>query len=64
MNWTGLFFVGYAVLVLGVLAALGKWGVLTRIGTGWTLILCVLALGIGIMLAVTRRHSGEGAGHG
>jgi hypothetical protein len=56
MKWTGLYLVGYSVLILGVLAALWKAGVLASIGTGWTLIGLLIAIGIGIMIAVT--HGG------
>jgi hypothetical protein len=56
MKWTGLYLLGYSIFIIGLLAALGKAGVLTRIGTGWTLIGILIAIGIGLMIAVT--HSG------
>ena len=56
MKWTGLYLLGYTVLVIGILAALWKAGVLASIGTAWTLIGLLIAAGIGIMIAVT--HSG------
>ena len=59
MKWTGVFFVGYIILIGGVLAALWKLGVLEIIGTVWTLIGVVIALGIGIMLAVSSSGSKE-----
>jgi len=59
MKWTGMFFVGYIILIGGVLAALWKLGVLEVIGTVWTLIGVVIALGIGIMLAVSSSGSKE-----
>jgi hypothetical protein len=52
MKWTGIYFVGYIVLVVGILAALWKLGILARIGAVWTLIGVVIAIGIGIMIAV------------
>lgn len=55
MKLAGVYFVGYAVLVIGVVAALWKSGVLERVGTGWTVIGLVIALGIGIMIAVANR---------
>ena len=57
MKWTGMFFVGYIILMGGVLAALWKLGILANIGTTWTLIGVVIVVGIGIMLAVS--HSGS-----
>lgn len=56
MKWTGLYLIGFIVLVGGVLAALWKMGVLESIGTTWTVIGVVMLIGIGIMLAVS--HSG------
>ncbi|MES2636499.1 MAG: hypothetical protein V4605_04180 [Pseudomonadota bacterium] len=53
MKWTGMFLVGYFILIGGIIAALWKLGVLADIGTTWTLIGVVIAAGIGIMLAVS-----------
>lgn len=52
MKWTGAFFVGYVILIAGILAALWKMGILERIGTTWTIIGVVIAIGFGIMIAV------------
>jgi len=52
MKWTGAFFVGYVILIAGILAALWKMGILERIGTAWTIIGVVIAIGFGIMIAV------------
>ena len=52
MKWTGMYLIGYVILIGGLLAALWKMGVLASIGTAWTLIAAVIAIGIGIMLAV------------
>jgi hypothetical protein len=57
MKWTGIYLLGYVILFGGILAALWKIGVLARIGTTWTLIGVVIAIGIGIMLAVTSSGS-------
>jgi uncharacterized membrane protein len=57
MKWTGLYLLGYSVLIVGLLAALWKAGVLASIGAGWTMIGVLIAIGIGIMIAVT--HSGS-----
>ena len=53
MKWTGIFLVGYVILICGILAALWKLDILARIGVAWTLIGVVIAIGIGIMLAVS-----------
>lgn len=52
MKWTGLYLAGYVIVVLGIIAALWKTGVLANIGTTWTVIGLVIALGLGIMVAV------------
>ena len=52
MKWTGVYLIGYVILIGGLLAALWKMGVLASIGIAWTLITTVIAIGIGIMLAV------------
>ena len=59
MKWTGIFLVGYVILIGDILAALWKLDILARIGTTWTLIGVVIALGIGIMLAVSNSGSKE-----
>jgi hypothetical protein len=57
MKWTGIYLIGFVILIGGILAALWKLGILDRIGTTWTLIGLAIAVGIGIMLAVS--HSGK-----
>jgi hypothetical protein len=59
MKWTGLYLLGYSVLIIGLLAALWKAGVLASIGAGWTMIGIVIAIGLGIMIAVTRGGTRE-----
>ena len=59
MKWTGLYLLGYVILIGGLLAALWKMGVLASIGTAWTLIGVVIAIGIGIMFAVSSSGSKE-----
>ena len=56
MKWAGMYLVGFVVLIAGLLAALWKLGILADIGTTWTLIGVVIAIGFGIMIAVS--HSG------
>jgi len=53
MKWAGMYFVGFLILLGGLVAALWKLGILARIGTTWTLIGLAIALGIGIMFAVS-----------
>ena len=57
MKWTGMYLLGYVIFVGGLMAALWKLGILERLGTTWTVIGIVIAIGIGIMMAVT--GSGE-----
>jgi hypothetical protein len=56
VKWAGLYLVGFVVLVGGVLAALWQMGILQSVGTTWTVIGLVIAIGLGIMFAVS--HSG------
>jgi hypothetical protein len=53
MKWTGMYFLGYVVLIGGLIAALWKLGVIEQVAAGWTAIGVVIALGLGIMLAVS-----------
>jgi hypothetical protein len=62
MKWAGFYLLGYVILIGGLLAALWKIGVLASIGTAWSLIVVIIAIGIGIMLAVTSRGSKENIG--
>jgi hypothetical protein len=59
MKWAGMFLVGFVILLGGVLAALWKTGVLARVGTTWTIIGVVIALGLGIMISVSNSGSKE-----
>jgi hypothetical protein len=45
MKWAGMYFVGFVILVGGVMAALWKLGILTLIGLA-------IVVGLGIMIAV------------
>jgi len=53
MKWTGMYLLGYIVLMGGVLAALWKLGILENIGLAWTSIGVVILIGLGIMIAVS-----------
>lgn len=59
MKWANLYFLGYAILLAGIVAALWKAGVLANVGAGWTAIGVVIALGIGIMVSVANSGSKE-----
>jgi len=56
VKWAGMYFVGFILLIGGVLAALWKLGIVDRIGTTWTAIGLVIMVGFGIMISVS--HSG------
>ena len=56
MKWASMYLVGFIILIGGILAALWKLGILANIGTTWTVIGVVIAIGLGIMIAVS--HSG------
>ena len=57
MKWTGMYLLGYVIFVGGLFAALWKMGVLESLGTTWTVIGVVIAIGLGIMMSV--KGSGE-----
>ncbi|NTU44798.1 MAG: hypothetical protein HGA99_04640 [Chlorobiaceae bacterium] len=59
MKWTGIYLVGYVILMGGVLAALWQLDVLETVGTVWTAIGVIIAIGIGIMLAVSSSGTKE-----
>lgn len=52
MKWVNVYFIGYVIFIIGVVAALWKMGVLERVGTEWTVIGVVIAIGLGIMFSV------------
>jgi hypothetical protein len=54
-----MYLVGFLILLGGVLAALWKLGILASIGVTWTLIGIAIALGIGIMIAVSNSGAKE-----
>ena len=53
MKWTGMYFLGYVVLLSGLIAALWKLGMLQQVGAAWVAIGIVIAIGLGIMVAVS-----------
>jgi len=59
MKWASMYLVGYIVLIAGIAAALWKLGILENIGTTWTMIGIVIAIGLGIMLSVASSGTKE-----
>jgi hypothetical protein len=53
MKWVQMYLLGYAIMICGIMAALWKMGVLARVGAGWTAIGLLIALGLGVMIAVS-----------
>jgi hypothetical protein len=53
MRFVNIYLVGYFLLVLGALAALWYGGVLRHLSAGWVLIGLIIAVGLGIMLAIS-----------
>jgi hypothetical protein len=54
-----MYLLGYVIFVGGLIAALWKLGILATIGTTWTLIGVVIAIGIGIMVSVASSGTKE-----
>jgi hypothetical protein len=52
MRFINMYLVGYVVLVIGVILAMWKSGVLHQIAPAWIGIGLVVAIGLGIMLSV------------
>jgi hypothetical protein len=53
MRFIHLYLIGYFVLVLGAVLALWQAGILSRVSGAWVAIAMIIAVGLGIMLAVT-----------
>jgi hypothetical protein len=53
MRFVNIYLIGYAILILGALAALWYGGALQHISAMWVLIGLVIAVGLGIMLAIS-----------
>jgi hypothetical protein len=52
MKWTGMYLLGFVLLLGGVMLALWKLGLLAIIGSFWTAILVLAIVGIGLMVSV------------
>jgi hypothetical protein len=59
MRWTGVYLIGFVIMLGGIIAALWKLGIINRIGTTWTIIGVVIAIGVGIMIAVANSGKKE-----
>jgi hypothetical protein len=53
MRFIHLYLIGYFVLIVGAVLALWQAGVLARVSGAWVAIGMIIAVGLGIMLAVT-----------
>jgi hypothetical protein len=53
MRFVNIYLVGYFILVIGAVLALWQAGILTRISGTWIAIGALIAIGLGIMLAVS-----------
>jgi hypothetical protein len=53
MRFVNIYLVGYFILVVGAALALWQAGVLARISGTWIAIGALIAIGLGIMLAVS-----------
>ena len=52
MKWVGTYLIGYALLLVAGLMTLWKLGVLASIGNFWIAVGLLVAIGLGIMIAV------------
>ena len=57
MKWAAMYFLGFVLLVGGVLAALWKLGILQNVETSWIVIGVVILAGIGIMASIASSGS-------
>lgn len=53
MRFVNIYLIGYFILVIGAALALWQAGILTRISGTWIAIGALIAVGLGIMLAVS-----------
>jgi hypothetical protein len=53
MKFINIYLVGYFILVMGAVLALWQAGILARLSATWVVIGLIIALGLGIMLAVS-----------
>lgn len=53
MRFVNIYLIGYCILILGALAALWYGGALRHIAAMWVVIGLTIAVGLGIMLAIS-----------
>ncbi|MDP2321724.1 MAG: hypothetical protein Q8O42_20585 [Acidobacteriota bacterium] len=62
MKFINMYLVGYFILIIGICLALWQSGVLASVGPVWLGIGAILAIGVGIMMAVASGKPAETAG--
>jgi hypothetical protein len=58
VRFVSIYLIGYFILIAGAALALWRAGVLTRIAPSWIAIGLLIAVGLGIMLAVSSGKPG------
>jgi len=53
MRFVNMYLIGYFILVMGALAALWYGGALRHMSAVWVIIGLVIAMGLGVMLAIS-----------
>ena len=53
MKFINMYLVGYVVLIIGIVLALWKTGILEHISGVWIAIGAVVAIGLGVMMSVS-----------
>jgi hypothetical protein len=59
MKWMGMYLFGYVLLIVAILLALWKTGVLASIQPFWIGVGLLVAIGLGIMVAVANSGKKE-----
>ena len=58
MKFINMYLIGYVVLILGIVLALWKTGVLEHVSGVWIAIGVVVAIGLGVMMSVSAGKPG------
>ena len=59
MKWMRMYLAGYVMVLVGLIAALWKLGVVERVGPVWAAIGIVIAIGLGVMFSVSSSGNKE-----
>ena len=59
MKWMQMYLIGYTLVLGGLGAALWKLGVIERLGSTWTAIGVVIAIGLGVIFSVSSSGTKE-----